>query len=84
MPQHNGFSERMNRTLMEKDRSMLSDACLSQYYWAKVVDKTCYLVNRSSTLALVNKTSYEAWTGKRPSHSHLRVFGCDSFVHIPK
>ena len=34
MPQQNIFFERMNRTLMEKARSMLSDAGLSQDYWA--------------------------------------------------
>ena len=33
---------------------------------------------------LVDKNPYEAWVGKRPSLTHLRVFGCDSFVHIPK
>ena len=26
----------------------------------------------------------ERWTGKRISYSHLRVFGCDTYVHIPK
>ena len=35
-------------------------------------------------LALVNKNPYEAWAGKRTPLSHLSVFGCDSFVHIPK
>ena len=24
------------------------------------------------------------WTGKNPSLSHLRLFGCDAFVHAPK
>ena len=35
-------------------------------------------------LSLVDKTPYEAWTSKRPSLAHRRVFVCDSFVHIPK
>lgn len=50
----------MNRTLMEKARSMLSDANLSHDYWAKVVDTTCYVVNKSLMKTLVNKTPYEA------------------------
>ena len=33
---------------------------------------------------LVDKTAYEVWAGKITSLTHLRVFGCDSFVHIPK
>ena len=44
----------MNRTLMEKARSMLNDAGLSQDYWEEVVNTTCYVVNNSLTLALVN------------------------------
>ena len=83
-PQHNGFVERMNKTLIEKARSMLSDAGLSHDYWAEVVNTTCYVVNRSSTSTLVDKTPYEAWDCKSPSLAHLRVFGCDAFVHIPK
>ena len=74
----------MNRTFMEKARSMLSDVGLSHDYWVEVVDTTCYLVNQSSMLDLVNKNPYEAWDSKRTSLSHLRVVGCDSFVHIPK
>ena len=37
---------------------------------------------RSSTSTLVDKTPYEAWAGKRPSLTHLSLFGCDSFVNI--
>jgi hypothetical protein len=32
----------------------------------------------------VEKTLHEAWTGKKPSLEHLRVFGCDAYVHVPK
>ena len=31
-----------------------------------------------------DKTPQEVWTGKKPSLSHLRVFGCDAYVHVPK
>ena len=51
---------------MENARSMLSDAGLSEDYWVEVVDIACYLVNKSSTLALVAKTLYEAWMVKCP------------------
>jgi hypothetical protein len=27
---------------------------------------------------------HEVWYGKNPSVSHLIVFGCDEFVHVPK
>ena len=84
MPQHNGVSKKMNKKLIDNSRSMLNDADLSQDYWEEVVNTTCYVVNRSSTWTLVDKTPYETWVGKRNSLIHLRLFGCDSFVHIPK
>jgi hypothetical protein len=31
-----------------------------------------------------DKTPHEVWNGKKPSLEHLRVFGCDSYVHVPK
>jgi hypothetical protein len=29
-------------------------------------------------------TPNEVWYGKNPSVAHLKVFGCDAFVHVPK
>jgi hypothetical protein len=48
------------------------------------VDTACYLVNRSPSQTLVDKTLHEAWIGKKPSLKHLRFFGCDAYVHVPK
>ena len=44
----------------------------------------CYLVNKSPSSTLEVKTPQEVWTSKKPSLSHLRVFGCDAYVHVPK
>jgi hypothetical protein len=74
----------MNMTLMEKSRSMLNSAELGQEFWAEAVGTTCYLVNRSPSSALDDKTPHEVWIGKKPSLEHLRVFGCDAYVHVPK
>jgi transposase InsO family protein len=83
-PQQNGVVERMNMTLMEKARSMLSGVGLGQEFWAEAVGTTCYLVNRSPSSTLDDKTPHEVWSGKKPSLQHLRVFGCDAYVHVPK
>ena len=74
----------MNRTLMEKARSMLSGTELGQELWAKAVETTCYLVNRSPSSVLEDKTPHEAWTSKKPSLSYMRVFGYDAYVYVPK
>jgi hypothetical protein len=39
-----------------------------------------HLLNRSPTKALDGKTSYEAWHGRKPMLSHLRVFDCLTFI----
>ena len=31
-----------------------------------------------------DKTPHEVWIGKKPYLSHLRVFSCDAYVHVPK
>ena len=79
----NGVSERMNRTIIEKARTMLLEACLSESFWAEAVNTAVYLHNRSPTRSLEGKTPFEAWNGVRPDLSHLKVFGCDAYLHVP-
>jgi hypothetical protein len=74
----------MNKALMEKSRSMLSGAELGKELWAEAVGTTCYVVNRSPSSTLDDKTPHEVRSTKKPSLQHLRVFGCDSYVHVPK
>jgi hypothetical protein len=83
-PQQNGVTERMNMTLMEKEKSILNGAELGQEFWVEAVGTTCYMVNRSPSSVLDDKTPHEIWNGKKPSLKHLRVFGCDADVHVPK
>jgi len=63
---------------------MLSGAGIGQEFWADAVGTACYLVNKSPSLVLGDKTPQEVWTGKEPSLTHLKVFGCDAYVHVPK
>ena len=50
----------------------------------EAVGTACYLVNRLASSALDEKNPQEVWTGKKPSLTHLKVFGCDAYVHVPK
>jgi len=59
-PQPNWIAERMNWTLMESVRSMMSHAHLPNSFWAEVVATASYLRNHSVTTALEDgKTPYE-------------------------
>jgi hypothetical protein len=67
-----------------KTRCMLSGVGLGKELWVEAVGTACYLVNRSPSSVLDEKTPQEVWTGKKPSLTHLKVFGCDAYVHVPK
>ena len=82
-PQQNGVAERMNRTLMEMARSMLYHANLPQKFWAEAISTAAYLRNRCPTSSFKGATPYERWFGVKPDVEHLRVFGCNVYVHIP-
>ena len=82
-PQQNGVAERMNRTLVEMARSMIHHANLPQHLWAEAVATAAYIRNRCPTSSFKGVTPYEMLCGIKPDVDHLRVFGCDVYVHIP-
>ena len=83
-PQHNGVAERMNRTIMERVRSMISMAKLPKPFWGEAVRAACYLINRSPPAPLNFEVPEKIWSGKNPSYSHLRVFSCLAHAHVSK
>ena len=83
-PQQNGVAERMNRTLEEAIRSMLSESQLPKQFWAEALSTATYLRNRSPTKAVEDVTPFEAWNGIKPDVKHLRVFGSLCYAHIHK
>jgi len=82
-PQQNGKAERLNRTLLEKVRSMLADSAVPKEYWHEALSVASFVRNRSPVSGK-SKTPFESMTGVVPDVSLLRVFGCDVFVHVPK
>ena len=83
-PHQNGVVERMNRAVVELGRTMLIAAHLPMKFWALAMDTAVYCRNRSPTTSLDDRTPYEAWHGKRPAISHMRIFGCLAFAHVRK
>ena len=83
-PEQNGVAERMNRTLVETVRAMLSDSKLPKEFWGEALSTASYVRNRSPTTAVKAMTPYEAWKGYKPNVNHLRIFVCSAYAHIPK
>jgi hypothetical protein len=52
--------------------------------WAEAAMTVVYVQNRLPHSALGLKTPEEMFTGKKPEVSHLKIFACPVFIHIPK
>jgi hypothetical protein len=76
--QQNGVVERRNQTVVGMART-LKQRGMPVVFWGEAVVTVVYILNRSPTKALNGRTSYEAWHGRKPAVSHLRVFGCLTF-----
>lgn len=60
---------------------MVSASNLPESFWGEAVVTPTYLINRTPTPTLqINKIPYEPWHNKKPSVSHLRVFGSTVYV----
>ena len=82
-PQQNGVVERLNRTILERTRCMLSNAGLwkKKEFWAEAASTACYLINRSPHSSLNNQIPEEIWSGKSVDYSNLKVFGSIAYAH---
>jgi transposase InsO family protein len=83
-PQSNGKAERFNRTITDKAMAMLHTAGLSFGFWEYAMNAAVHIYNRSPTRTLKWRTPFEVWySGKVPDVSHLRIFGCKGYMHVP-
>jgi hypothetical protein len=70
--------------LMEKSRCMLSGVRVREIIMGR---GSGYYMLPDQWITLINmdeKTPQEVWTGKKPSLTHLKVFGYEAYVHVPK
>ncbi|KAH9752632.1 hypothetical protein KPL71_014771 [Citrus sinensis] len=82
-PQQNGVAERMNRTLLEKVRCILSNAGLDKKFWAEAVSYASHLINRVPSTVIRGKTPMEMWSGKHAQdYDFLRIFRCPAYYHV--
>ena len=56
---------------------------MPHYFRTEVVAIVVYIMNRALTAIVHGMMPEEKYTGKKPDISHLKVFGCITYVHIP-
>ncbi|GKA98529.1 retrotransposon protein, putative, ty1-copia subclass, partial [Tanacetum coccineum] len=73
-PQHNGVSDRRNRTLLDMVQSIMNLTTLPKSFWGYALESAARILNMAPTKK-VERTPYEIWHGKAPNFSYLRVWG---------
>ena len=60
-PQLNGLAERLNKTLVERVKCVLSEAKLPNSFWAETLTIFAYVINLSPLFALGGDVTNEVW-----------------------
>ena len=69
---------------MEAAKAMLHDQYLPMHLWAEAARTVVGVQNRTPHRVLEKKTPEEVLSGKKLEVSHLRIFSCPVYIHIPK
>jgi hypothetical protein len=68
---------------MDKAQAMCLHACLPDSYWEFMILHAAHVYSMTSMNRLNWRTPLELLKEEKPSVSHLRVFGCSAYVHLP-
>ena len=82
--QQNAIVERKNRMIVGVAQAMLHDQGLPMHLWAEACNTAVYVQNRCPHRVLGMSTPEEAFTGKKPDISHLKIFGSFVYIHVTK
>ncbi|CAL2270440.1 unnamed protein product [Prunus armeniaca] len=64
-------------------RSLIVKGKVLKKFWPEVVLWSIHVLNRSPTFFVQNMTPEEAWSGRKATTDHFKVFGCIAYAHIP-
>ena len=69
---------------MEATIAMLHDQDLPMHLWEEAARTLVYAHNYTPHRVLENKTPEEVFSSKKLEFSHLKIFSCPVYIHIPK
>jgi transposase InsO family protein len=70
-PQQNGVVEWRNQMVVGMAQALLKQRGMPAVFWGEAVVTAVYILNRSPTKALNDRTPYKAWHRRKPEVSHL-------------
>ena len=82
--QQNGRGERFQQTIVNGAEAMWHHAGLSNGFWIYAVKAKLHTYHVTPIKRADYKTPTELWSSTKLNISHLRVFGCQAWVHILK
>ena len=82
--QQNGLAERFQQTIVNGTEAMRHHAGLSNSFWIYAVKAKLHTYNITPIKRADYETPTELWSSIKLNISHLRVFGCQAWVHILK
>lgn len=81
-PQQNGVAERKHRHITDMGNTMAFQACLPKFFWYDSFLTATFVINRTPSKLLADKTPYEILFHKEPDLSILKVFGCTCYPYL--
>lgn len=75
--QHNSVAEFTNRHILEKIRALLHQSQLPKSLWGEALQHATWLMSRTLTRVLGDKTPFKALYGKKLNLGHLPGWGCE-------
>ncbi|MBW0477194.1 hypothetical protein O181_016909 [Austropuccinia psidii MF-1] len=80
-PEHNGFAERANCTILDKARCLLLTSKLPSCYWAEAKNTAIHLPNLIPTASRNNMSPHLLGTVTAPKICSIRTFGCKVILY---
>ncbi|MBW0481716.1 hypothetical protein O181_021431 [Austropuccinia psidii MF-1] len=82
-PQENSEAERLNRTLGDMARAMMTQSDMPMQFWQYAYASACYIHNRLPNSRCPNSSPHQVLYGRPPSIATLYPFGTKTIAHVP-